>query len=830
MKKLYLGLWACTIMLFTSCADDELINDGVRPVSGNEVIFGASSGKFNIDPVQTPTHQVGTRTVYGVEGEQNFANYTTLTVHWTDGDKIRIYSPQAQDGYKTADYNVSPILDSNPEDNKANGTLVKAEDVGIHWGSSEEHDFYAFYPVDVSHINMEGLETGTTVTATIPTAQEHGTLYRYDTTTGEQSENGNWKIIAPDMNFAMMTAQARYNPNDPGFDGKIELQFKPFVTVLDVVVNGPQDASQGAFKIVQVLVYSETQPIVGDFTYDFATGKFSGFPETLADHNIASVDCMYNNQPLELEKDQKLNVKFFLLPQDIRASELTVSVFLEGGHVISKKLAEPNTDLGSINFEQGKIIKIKTPYLKDANTNNWMNLIHSDVYFASQLSLPGSKHSYTYTTFTNESALDATNEIMQSFQQLDISQQFDAGVRSFDIKVNTTAGNKIYAGGKNLGSTLHDFLDLLKEKLDESPTEAVTIGINYVNDRNNGSTWVSQLVENIKSWSGYEEYLKAITSETTMGEMRKHIGIMVHCEGNIPTTFDVGDKIGLVANYSSSVQHRDIQQYTIGRGGVGGNMFVQQLYQVNNPDISSSDDDFGYRTGAGLVPYYITDPDYSADNANPDLIAKKKELIENLFNQSRKNNQLDDNTKLKNIYVNDLGGFCVVKNSGSTGFVNWSKYVWRQISLIGDYAWREPALGIGSVNGIVYDYAKLPEGYTYYNKSSNSPGTPENTDATWCRIEEDGSYSMGQGGNPALFASKINPEARDLIYNLVKEGRTPLGIVYMNYAGTNNVEIAGHSYDVQGISLPSLIMSNNFKFPLVRKSTSSNNNVKEQSR
>ena len=81
---------------------------------------------------------------------------------------------------------------------------------------------------------------------------------------------------------------------------------------------------------------------------------------------------------------EKLNVKFFLLPRDIQASELSVSVVLSNG-----------------------------PKLNPANVNNWMSRIGDDVLFASQLSLPGTKHSFTYTTFEGEKgSYDAEHDII----------------------------------------------------------------------------------------------------------------------------------------------------------------------------------------------------------------------------------------------------------------------------------------------------------------------------------------------------------------------------------------------------------------------------------
>lgn len=60
------------------------------------------------------------------------------------------------------------------------------------------------------------------------------------------------------------------------------------------------------------------------------------------------------------------------------------------------------------------------------------------------------------------------------------------------------------------------------------------------------------------------------------------------------------------------------------------------------------------------------------------------------------------------------------------------------------------------------------------------------------------------------------------IYEMVNEGRVPLGVVLTNFAGSEQVEIDGRNYDVYGETLPSIIMSNNFMFTLDTKEGTGN--------
>ena len=185
---------------------------------------------------------------------------------------------------------------------------------------------------------------------------------------------------------------------------------------------------------------------------------------------------------------------------------------------------------------------------------------------------------------------------------------------------------------------------------------------------------------------------------------------------------------------------------------------------------------------------------------------------------SRTNNAGQGDNRTNNLYVNDLGGFCVVNNNESTGFVTWDYYTYRD-HVFGGFYWDEPVRIFDQRSGTVTNYTDLPTGYDYYNKHDDAPKA---TSGSWCRIDDENAQ-LGQGGNNALLAEQINGYAAELIYGLVNEGRTPLGVVYMNFAGEDAVTFNGHSYNVNGVRLPSLIMSNNFKFPLATSNSTSGN-------
>lgn len=214
-------------LLLAGCTDDDLVKESVvPPVSGDEIEFGAASGGFtDVDPT--------TRTIYDVPAGSTFDNYTLLNIKWQyDIDQVRVYCPEGAEGFKTADYTVKA---TDASSGTSTGFLVKNGETGVRWGDTgNTHNFYAFYPLGKID---EGLQTGTTVKATIPTGQEGGKLLTYNNE-GKEDPNGKFKIITPDMSFCMMAGKGTWTS---GRDKKVALTFTPIVTVLDVLINGPED-------------------------------------------------------------------------------------------------------------------------------------------------------------------------------------------------------------------------------------------------------------------------------------------------------------------------------------------------------------------------------------------------------------------------------------------------------------------------------------------------------------------------------------------------------------------------------------------------------------
>lgn len=799
MKYLkYITNGALFALLLAGCSDDLDNKPVVLPVSGDEIEFGAAPGGFtDVNPES--------RTIYDVPAGSTFDNYQLLNIKWQYGiDQVRVYCPEGAEGFRTADYTVEA---TDASSGSSTGFLVKNGETGVRWGDTgKPHNFYAFY--SLGKID-EGLQTGTTVTATIPTGQEGGKLLTYNND-GNEDPNGTFKIITPDMTFCMMAGKGTWNP---GTDKNVALTFTPIVTVLDVLVNGPSDVE--FMNIVSISVRSKSgKNIVGTFSYDLADNTYN-FDATDQSHtaaSIATVQTITDNNPVRLEQNQQLNVKFFLLPRDIKEGDLVVSVLTEGGVVYSKTISGTSTSGGDGVLGAGLITRIKTPKLGGQEANNWMSQIPDNALFT-QLSLPGSKNSFAYRVDAGYDPQTGLSKFYQALPPLGINAivetttQFDEGIRVFDVHLNIDRRTLVvYAGGANVSPqiTLEAVLNTLRDKVNpnnETASECAVVFLNYVNDGYTVSEWLPMVMDALDSWnSSNEGILTTLDQNTTMGGVRGKVAVIINLQTSDRPTGSA--PVNYINKFSTSVQNTSIVSAPYSSGAT---VRIQNLQQCNNPEITSGETPYVYKgEGIGLVPYFIT-RENKLYEASFNLIEMKRDLMKELNSEIAQGGQ--------NLYINDLSGFCVTKNASSTGYLNYEAYVCEEYWLLGTrYRWSSVD---GESGGPIYDYANFPLDESDYVGVSSSAERPEASsdylDKKWLVTAGN---DLGNGGNTCLFAELFNGEAVTEYSSLVGGLRQPLGIVLMNFAGVATVDASNRSYAVQGIRLPGLIMMNNFMFPL----------------
>lgn len=806
MKYLkYITNGALFALLLAGCSDDLDNKPVVLPVSGDEIEFGAASGGFtDVNPES--------RTIYDVPAGSTFDNYQLLNIKWQYGiDQVRVYCPDGADGFRTADYTVKEATDASS--GTSTGFLVKNGETGVRWGDTEKpHNFYAFY--SLGKID-EGLQTGTTVKATIPTGQEGGKLKTYNNK-GEEDKNGTFKVITPDMTFCMMAGKGTWNP---GTDKNVALTFKPIVTVLDVLINGPEDVK--FMNIVSVSVRSKSgKNIVGTFSYNLAdnTYNFDATDKSGTAASIATVQTIIDNNPVSLKKNEQLSVKFFLLPREISDEDLVVSVLTEGGVVYSKTISGTSTTPGGDGIlDAGLITRIKTPNLGGQEANNWMSQIPDNALFT-QLSLPGSKNSFAYTVDAGYDPQTGLSKFYQALPPLGINAtvetttQFDEGIRVFDVHLNLRNGTPVvYAGGVNVSPeiTLATVLNTLRDKVNpanETASECAVVFLNYVNDNTSVSTWLSAVMTALNNWnSSNSGILTTLDENTTMGDVRGNVAVIINLQtSDIPRG---SAPVNYINKFSTSVQNTSIVSAPYSSGAT---VRIQNLQQCNNPEITSGETPYVYKgKGIGLVPYFIT-RENKLDGASFNLIETKRDLMKALNLEIAQGGQ--------NLYINDLSGFCVTKNQSSTGYLTYTEYKCNERSLV----WTRYEWDATGTSGTIYDYKDFPLDESVYTNTETGAGTswtvesrPDPSSNYEGKLWLQGAgYDLGNGGNTCLFAELFNGEAVTEYSSLVGGLRQPLGIVLMNFAGVATVEAGNRSYVVRGIRLPGLIMMNNFMFPL----------------
>ena len=195
MKKNLLFVSMFVAACFCGCSDDAVVDSGdnlaVNPVKeGTEVIFGSSLSGEASDEISVQG-KAGTKTVYGERTS------TGVPVYWKpEGDSVAIFCLQSS---QPADHLVQYLVKPNSEKPETSVSVEKLEEVGLQWGSEDEHRFYAFYPASAVKGTDEEDQTGM-ITANIPVTQQPESW-----TTGNLTIDGvevPTIFGLPDMNYA----------------------------------------------------------------------------------------------------------------------------------------------------------------------------------------------------------------------------------------------------------------------------------------------------------------------------------------------------------------------------------------------------------------------------------------------------------------------------------------------------------------------------------------------------------------------------------------------------------------------------------------------------
>lgn len=201
-----------------------------------------------------------------------------------------------------------------------------------------------------------------------------------------------------------------------------------------------------------------------------------------------------------------------------------------------------------------------------ADNEKWMSGL-PDTVKVCRMSIPG----------THDSGTAGVRFPMRHYartQTMDLSRQWDAGIRFFDLRPKPADGTiKIFHGPADCHLTLEDALLTLKGKLESNPTEFCIVMINMAGGGQEGTDSVMRKIASLIP----EDMIAPLENNMTVSDLRGRIFFMSR---NFPTY--VSDTHGaLVRGWPQNSLAFRPQLWT---GVVGVRLWVQDYYTSGNND------------------------------------------------------------------------------------------------------------------------------------------------------------------------------------------------------------------------------------------------------
>lgn len=427
-KGFLISIFTLSLMIIglASCVNDNVTGGKPLP-KGTEFDFG------------TTVDANLSRTYYDPADVAN-PNATYWKIFWNYQDpldQVYIYSPQAMTGRQQAAYTVHGVKD------QYSATATKNSEIGIQLSDANTYDFYGMYPAQNVKANSG---SGHSLSATMPIFQTAST------TEIMNSENpvSNLEATA-DMNSALMIAKkAGFMPSTEN-NAKVNLQFEPFASMLNVTVNGVEKSNFNYKVLITSIIIEADAPIAGDFTYNYDT-KAITFGENAS--NFIQIDTKFKDADghqigVPMGPDSKLNVRAFMIPNP-KVKSLKVKVVTSAAQTLTK-------NLNMNKFTESQIHFVKLPKINASNLQFdykiWLSQLDPNIYL-SEISMPGSALTFSYKL----------SEDYQKTQTLDLTKQFENGIRVFQFHVNTINQTSTYDGGStSVGIALPDGTPMEKD-------------------------------------------------------------------------------------------------------------------------------------------------------------------------------------------------------------------------------------------------------------------------------------------------------------------------------------------------------------------------------
>jgi len=289
MKKLLYYSAILAVALSTTGCVKELLS-GV----GSEVQFSANTYYDNGPATKTAYSGV---TSNGKE-----------RINWINGDRVRIYSPQAEHRSSSnqhwADYDID-ANNINPNNEKSTARVKNTGNNGLVWGTGS-HTFYGVYPSPsaFSGVTM----SNNVVTATLPKTQAPSVID--DTTNGQ--------VFFPNMNWAYMYAAK----SGVSAGSTVDLPFKPLMTAFEITL-GTQNTS--GITVKDVYLSSGNTNLTGKFTATINSDNSVSVGSTITDAS----NELHLGLPANISIAYGKSITFTLFALPIPITQLSMTVVFQ---------------------------------------------------------------------------------------------------------------------------------------------------------------------------------------------------------------------------------------------------------------------------------------------------------------------------------------------------------------------------------------------------------------------------------------------------------------------------------------------------------------------
>lgn len=220
------------------------------------------------------------------------------------------------------------------------------------------------------------------------------------------------------------------------------------------------------------------------------------------------------------------------------------------------------------------ILSLMLAMTASAGGNDWMAMLPADAYVR-QLSIPGAHDCATGNGFTEDSSF--LGSIAGITQLLTISEQWDAGVRAFDLRPTYKEDGSIgiYHGVLETNLSLREALQTISAKLEANPEDFAIIVMRHEDDADSKAPEWADAVKAL--FDEFDERLVAFSPSLTVGQARGKIMVMTR------DTFG-SSKAGVISGWSHSEHFSEQQVAVVGLGRNKAKLFAQDFYECGTAE------------------------------------------------------------------------------------------------------------------------------------------------------------------------------------------------------------------------------------------------------